>query len=71
VGQPDEWPDVQHEVQKEIDLALGKSTPMHGIERYEFYRRAAQCYAVLVTGETRAYGCFLLKKGVVMAGESA
>jgi len=69
VGQPDEWPDVQHEVQKEIDLALGKSTPMHGIERYEFYRRAAQCYAVLVTGETRAYGCFLLKKGVVMAGE--
>jgi len=44
---------------------------MHGIERYEFYRRAAQCYAVLVTGETRAYGCFLLKKGVVMAGESA
>jgi len=71
VGHPDEWPDVQHEVQQEIDIALGKSASMQGIERYAFYRRAAQSYAVLVTGETRSYGCFLLKKGVVMAGENA
>lgn len=69
VGHPDEWPDVQHEVQAEIDRAFGKSLPMQGIERHEFYRRARRSYAVLVTGETRAYGCFILKKGVVMASE--
>jgi L-fucose mutarotase len=71
VGQPDEWPDVQREVQQEIDGALGKSSPMQGVERHDFYRRAAQSYAVLVTGETRGYGCFLLKKGVVTTGWSA
>jgi L-fucose mutarotase len=71
VGSPSEWPDIQREVQQQIDLALGKTMPMPGIERHEFYRRAAQSYAVLVTGETRAYGCFLLKKGVVMVGDAA
>jgi L-fucose mutarotase len=69
VGHPDEWPDVQHDVQTEIDRAFGKSLPMQGIERHEFYRRAGRSYAVLVTGETRAYGCFILTKGVVMASE--
>lgn len=71
VGQPDAWPDVQREVQQELDRALETSASMQGIERHAFYRRAAQSYAVLVTGETRGYGCFLLKKGVVTTGWDA
>ncbi len=28
-------------------------------------RRPSDAYAVIVTGETRFYGCFILKKGVI------
>ena len=65
VGQPDEVPPVQVEVQREIDQAEGKSWPMGSIERFAFYERAKQAYCVVATGETRFYGCFLFKKGVI------
>ncbi|WP_114972069.1 RbsD/FucU family protein [Rhodoferax ferrireducens] len=35
------------------------------LERFAFYERAAQAFAVVATGETRIYGNILLKKGVV------
>lgn len=35
------------------------------LERFAFYERAAQAYAVVATGETRIYGNVLLKKGVL------
>lgn len=65
VGEPDTVPEVQAEVQAEIDRAEGRSRPMIGIERFDFYDRARQSYAVIQTGERRFYGCFLLRKGVI------
>ncbi len=65
VGSPDEIPDVQREVQKEIDAAEGKAWPMISIERFAFYERAKQAYCVIQTGERRFYGCFAFKKGVI------
>ena len=65
VGKPKEIPPVQAEVQKAIDKAEGKSWPMGSIERFAFYERAKTAYCVIVTGETRFYGCFIFKKGVV------
>lgn len=65
VGNPSEIPPVQQEVQKEIDRAEGKSWPMGSIERMAFYERARQAYCVVATGETRFYGCFIFKKGVI------
>ncbi len=65
VGRPDEIPVVQAEVQAEVDAAEGRSWPMGGVERFAFYERAKQAYAVIVTGERRFYGCFILKKGVI------
>ena len=65
VGKPDGIPPVQQEVQAAIDKAEGKSWPMASIERFAFYEKARKCYAVIVTGETRFYGCFILKKGVI------
>jgi L-fucose mutarotase len=65
VGAPDEVPDVQREVQAEIDAAEGKSWPMIPIERYAFYARAKAAYAVIQTGERRFYGCFAFRKGVI------
>lgn len=65
VGKPDEIPEVQREVQAEIDRAEGRSWPMGSIERHAFYERARRAYCVIATGERRFYGCFVLKKGVI------
>jgi L-fucose mutarotase len=65
VGKPNEIPPVQQEVQAEIDRAEGKSLPMGAIERFAFYDLAKKAYCVIQTGETRFYGCFVFKKGVI------
>ena len=65
VGNPNEVLPVQLEVQKVVDAAEGKSWPMIGVERYAFYERAKQAYAVIQTGERRFYGCFAFRKGVI------
>ncbi len=65
VGKPDEVPKAQKEVQKAIDRAEGRPRPMVSVERFEFYDRAREAYAVIQTGERRFYGCFLLRKGVI------
>jgi L-fucose mutarotase len=70
VGRPTELPPVQVEVQAEVDRAArvqtGRDTwAMEPVERFAFYDRAEHAYAVIVTGERRFYGCFILKKGVI------
>jgi L-fucose mutarotase len=70
VGEPDEVPPVQREVQAAIDLVAQRefgreSWPMGSIERFAFYERAKRAYAILATGERRFYGCVILKKGVI------
>jgi len=35
------------------------------LERFAFYERARQAFAVVATGETRLYGNLLLKKGII------
>ncbi len=56
---------VHIEVQKAVDKAEGKSWPLGIVSRFDFYERAKNAYAVIVTGERRFYGCFILKKGVI------
>lgn len=65
VGNPAEVPPVQAEVQAKIDAAEGRPRPMVGIERFDFYDRARDAYAVIQTGERRFYGCFIFRKGVI------
>jgi L-fucose mutarotase len=65
VGQPQEVPPVQREVQTAIDRAEGRSWPLVGVERHAFYERAKAAYCVIATGERRFYGCFLFSKGVI------
>jgi L-fucose mutarotase len=65
VGDAHGVPDVQKEVQAEIDRAEGRPRPMIGIERFDFYDRAREAYAVIQTGERRFYGCFIFRKGVI------
>ncbi|WP_337263387.1 MULTISPECIES: L-fucose mutarotase [unclassified Serratia (in: enterobacteria)] len=45
----------------------GATSAPHGIERidrFAFYARAQQAFAIVITGETAKYGNILLKKGV-------
>ncbi|MCA3446004.1 MAG: RbsD/FucU family protein [Rhodobacter sp.] len=65
VGDPDQVPVVQAEVQAQIDRAEGRPRPMIGIERFAFYDEARKAYAVIQTGERRFYGCFIFRKGVI------
>jgi L-fucose mutarotase len=65
VGDPATVPPVQAEVQAAIDAAEGRPRPMIGIERFDFYDKAKQAYAVIQTGERRFYGCFIFRKGVI------
>ncbi|MDC1229001.1 RbsD/FucU family protein [Octadecabacter sp.] len=65
VDAPNDIPEVQKEVQAQIDLAEGKPRPMLSVERFAFYDLARQSYAVIQTGERRFYGCFVLRKGVI------
>lgn len=69
VGQPKHLPPVQQEVQAVVDAEHGSAAPMAALERFAFYAAARQAYAVVATGESRGYGCFLLKKGVIMSPE--
>jgi len=41
-----------------------RSAPPARIARQAFYERAENAYAVVMTGELRAYGNLMLKKGV-------
>lgn len=65
VGDPEAEPEVCRE------YATILSRPEHGavelgrLERFAFYERARSAFAVLASGESRLYGCLVLKKGVV------
>jgi L-fucose mutarotase len=65
VGDEDTVLDVHGDIQDIIDAAEGRPVPMGAVERFEFYRRAAEAFVVVATTEDRPYGCFLVTKGVV------
>lgn len=65
VGEPARIEPVMAEVQAEIDAAEGRPWALGPVERFAFYDRAKQAFAVIQTDERRFYGCFILKKGVI------
>ena len=70
VGEPNTIPAVQREAQAEVNQAEGREVPFVGIERIAFYARAKKAYCVIATGEQRGYGCFVFKKGVLLAPDA-
>ncbi|SEA90830.1 RbsD/FucU family protein [Paraburkholderia sartisoli] len=70
VGEPDTIPAVQREAQAEVNRAEGRDLPFASIERFAFYERARHAYCVIATGEQRGYGCFVFKKGVLLAADA-
>ncbi len=55
----------------EVDGKGAQPNPVHEeaiaiLARQDFYARARQGFAVLRCTETRGYGCFILRKGVIL-----
>jgi len=57
-------PAVERDYQAAIRAHAPSAPNPVRIDRFQFYDRARQAYAVVVTGEVRTYGNILLKKGV-------
>lgn len=54
-------------VEARYRAALGHDGEIERVERFAFYERTEEAYAVVVTGETAKYGNVIIKKGVVPA----
>lgn len=58
-------PDICREFAERVDKATGRPVTLAAIERFAFYQRTREAFAVVATGETRRYGNLLLRKGVI------
>ena len=56
---------LQREVLEILRPCMAKNQTAEPIERFAFYERAKEAYAVVVTGELQPFGNFILRKGVI------
>lgn len=61
----DDVPTVHAEAINAVTPHLAQGQSVGTIERFSFYDRAADAFAVVVTGEQRPFGDFVLVKGVL------
>ncbi|XP_068111452.1 fucose mutarotase [Hyperolius riggenbachi] len=54
---------------KELLSQAGCDAPIEQVERFSFYERAKNAFAVVATGETALYGNLILKKGVIQPSD--
>lgn len=62
VGDPDAVPPV---VTEAAPLFAAEGFTSVGLERFAFYDRARQGFAILLTQESRSYGNFIIRKGII------
>src|SRR5688572_7332941 len=54
------------DVQKELLTAAGVTeADVRFVDRFDFYDDAEDAYVIIRTGETRKYGCVIVRKGLV------
>jgi L-fucose mutarotase len=58
-------PDVETSYRCVIDKYYPDTQPIGKLERFDFYERSRNAYAILMTGETTKYGNIIIKKGVI------
>jgi L-fucose mutarotase len=63
-------PEVEISYRNAINRHWPETPPITRIDRFDFYERVKQAYAVIMTGETVKYGNIILKKGVIPTIES-
>ena len=59
-------PPIWNEFRRAIVATEGRSIALQPIERFAFYERARQAYAIIATSDTALYANLILKKGVVL-----
>lgn len=57
--------ELDPEIERRYRNALDYRGQIERMERFAFYERARQAYAIVLTGETGKYGNIILKKGVI------
>lgn len=65
VDDPSAIPTAQLDAFKLVDRIEGREVGVERIERFSFYKTVKECFAVVITGEDRPYGCVVLTKGVL------
>lgn len=64
-------PGTGEEVQAQLEEAVAvRADRLERIDRFDFYDRGREVFAVVRTLEARKYGCIMLRKGVVGDDES-
>ncbi len=66
-GDPQAAIESHTSVREALSRAEGRDVDVAPLERTAFYDRARGAFAVVLTGESRSYSCFLITKGVVAA----
>lgn len=56
---------LQREVLDQLKPQLLPGQSAEGVERYAFYERTREAFAIVVTGEPQPFGNFILRKGVI------
>ena len=64
VGAPDDEPPIVQDFRRVL-AENGYAGPIEALERFAFYDRAREAFAIVATGELRLYGNLILKKGVL------
>ena len=66
VGSPGQCAAITGEFRQIVAARAGQSfSNIAAVERFAFYERARQAYAVVATGERRTYGNIILRKGII------
>lgn len=59
-------PTIWEDYRKIIEESKEKFTDFESIERFKFYERAKNAYAIIATSESALYANIILKKGIVV-----
>jgi L-fucose mutarotase len=62
---PNEMGEVHQHVWNHLETIKSPETKLSSINREIFYTKAKKCFALVQTMETRPFGCFILRKGVI------
>ena len=66
VGNPDGTVPIFVAMQKTIDECEKRSVGIGAYERFDFYAAAKKSFAIVRTADPGPYGCFILRKGVII-----
>jgi L-fucose mutarotase len=62
--------EIRRAVQAEVDEVLGFSCPITAVAEPDFRAQVDNCFALIVTGDARRRGAFILRKGLDVTPDS-